>query len=133
MRGNCWHQHPFAVVLPKAVSPNGTLDADLLLKSGISKEDMHVVTDSDDFCAVEITAARSHIPMPDKKRTIEGIAAWAKCNATPLDRWFFRQTMRWHTVDLPPETAQAESVLDVIMAQIANHAEPEIANWGKYS
>lgn len=133
IRGNCWHQHPFAIVLAQKIALKVSLDGDLLVKSGISTDDMCVVTDSDDFCAVEMTAARSHIPWPGERRSVEGIAAWARCNATPLDRWFFQQTMRWHSIDLPPQTAENESVVDMIVSQIAKRAVPEDVQWQKYS
>lgn len=121
--GHCWHQHPMAICLDKAVSPDGTIDADLLIKAGIHREEISIATDSDDFCAVEMTDAASHNPAPGYRASAEALAAWGKRYCSELDHWYFQHRVRWHALDV---TNWDESQADEVMGKINEHLDNTI-------
>lgn len=117
--GQCWHQHPMAIRLEKAISTDGTIDADLLVKAGIHKEEIAIAVDSDDFCAVELTSEKSHIPAVGYRASIENIVAWAKRYATSMDHWYFQHRMRWHILDIENwDESEADDIVEQINSQL---------------
>lgn len=109
--GRCYHQQPFMVMVPsKECASNNTPDADLLTNCGIGIDDIHVMSDSDEFCAVELTDDKDRIPEYGP-RTFENNAEWTKYNTSEIDRWLFSHMVRWHGdhLDKRWETMEEES------------------------
>jgi len=94
--GRCYHQQPFMVMVPsKDCTSSNTPDADLLTNCGIGIKDIHVMSDSDEFCAIELTDENDRIPEYGP-RTFEVNANWAKYNTSPIDKWLFSHLVKWH-------------------------------------
>lgn len=124
IRGHCWHLHPLAVVMDKPAIPSGTIDKDMLVACGCTTSNIAVATDSDEFCAVELTRTNERLPDPGGvQATIETIASWAKGATTDLDRWFFSLPVRWHSKDLGElgydlREKEAETVVKAVLKSL---------------
>lgn len=119
--GQCWHQHPMGIVMEKSVTTDGTIDADLLVKLKIERDEIRIATDSDQFCAIEMTDISSHSPKPGFRSSPEALAWWANTYCTDLDKWYFQHRMRWHMLDAENwDESLADEILNKVNFNMEN-------------
>lgn len=81
---HCFHLHPVAVFPRENASFIGTIDDDLLDKSNLIDDDLHVITNSDDFIWCELSSAGNRVPSVVRKNRQD-----------TLD-WIYHYTSRFH-------------------------------------
>ena len=118
-----FHLHPLMANPPgMAPMPPGTIDDAYVDALGREERWIHVVTDSDEACQVEMSSVRDtpNLDLPGPA-TPAGVARFALREASPLHRRFVRIPLRLHgsqPVDWRPAEAQAEQVLAAVWPQL---------------
>jgi hypothetical protein len=116
----CFHLHPL-LVRPKYknTSFKGAIDDDYLLAACPDIADIHIIQNSDDLLACELSEEMRRIPArPRSERDID-IAGWAYYNANNQHREYVKTTIYMHVagIDSPAwQAAQRES--DGVIARV---------------
>lgn len=145
----CFHLHPM-LVRPQCpeVMPPTTIDGDYLRHACPDLQSFHVVTDSDDITAVELSRrddpalqrdlqtgggeVLSRIPTLQPDRSLRGlaIANWARGHTDSQHRHFFAKRIRFHADELNDRWTALEQESDRHVSDILQWIEqdPEAVN-----
>jgi hypothetical protein len=113
----CFHLHPLLVKSQiKFAQFTSTIDDDLALVACPDAATEHVVEDSDEILAFELSPASHDVGAPFPKKSIDSVAAWTEMGANARHRQLARHTIRLHyrpvdPVIWAPVEAEAEQVM----------------------
>jgi len=119
-----FHLHPVAVFPnDSSLRFEGTIDDDLVEAGRFDREEIHIVTDSDELGWFEISR-RDHFARGPINRQLDQIVAWMDWATTEYHRLVFRTPIRIHAGDLSGAEwdrarLQAEEFVDLLLSAYA--------------
>ena len=109
----CYHLHPLMVKSQVLFAKfNGTIDDDLPLQACPDATRDHVVVDSDELLAFEISGLSRVVGTTCPKGSVEGVAEWVEVGTNARHRGLVHHPIRLHSGDMTPvvwEKTEAES------------------------
>lgn len=110
---HCFHLHPLLVrPTDKTCRAKITVDDDFLVRAVPDFEDIHIVTDSDDLCFIDLTPLRTHTDYPYPLCDADSMRTWVSQSANAHHRKFFATPIRLHSVDLTETWALYEQAAE---------------------
>lgn len=94
--GRCFHLHTFFVYPRLEARPEVAHDFDWLAKIGLKPDEISIVRDSDQICALELSPQDRGINGRFGKRTIPALADWARRYAAADHRLYARNAIYFH-------------------------------------
>ena len=116
-----FHLQPIALYPCSASAEfSGTIDDDLLLQSGFSEDQIHIVCDSDEILWFEMSDLSYRFPMP-KRHGMGQIVNWMETACNQRHRWMFQHAIRIHSGEVDTPTwnsveAQAKKVAQEVLS-----------------
>jgi hypothetical protein len=124
---HCFHLHPIYVHPPRdmVATFGASIDTDLVPRT--IESGGYIVTDSDEFCAFELThTARDIGGIVREYPLTRHIAAWAKMRATERHQELFEHRIRIHDGAEAPEWAAVTAEADQVVGEVYRYLkEPE--------
>lgn len=112
-----FHLHPIMVEPGRGTAVVGkSVDGDLIDTLNLSDEAIHLVRDSDELFALDLTRAQDHDYQPPNRLDPEQLAAWARVNAPLRHQNFFRQRIALRATAPGPAWKAAEAAADALLA-----------------
>ena len=93
----CFHLHPFLVYPRVKNAPFAkSIDGDYLEAACPDPDDIHVITDSDEFSAWELSDADRRLPMVPRSLPLADLAKWVRDKTTQRHRGLIQKVIRLH-------------------------------------
>lgn len=123
---HCFHLHP-VLVYPekKQASFSTTIDEDYLNSACPNSDDIHIVGDSDQFCACELSDPNRRIGTMPRTGDRSDLARWAFFNANRKHRELVQFPIRIHGTEIDPSTwgpieEEADSLVRRILVDLGD-------------
>ncbi|MGD0720661.1 MAG: hypothetical protein ABR970_06380 [Roseiarcus sp.] len=113
----CFHLHPLLVKSQtKFAQFTSTIDDDLALIACPDPASEHVIVDSDEILAFELSSPSHKVGSPFAKNSVLSVAGWTEVGANARHRELVRHTIRLHAKPIDPKLwapveMQAEAVI----------------------
>lgn len=113
------HQFPLMIRPGSAgILPNVALDSDYVARVPLEEDQIHVVEDSDDICAMDYTASAPQPAAPPAGGAIAEMADWVAVHTRARHRDFLRCRLRFHWKDCSERWREVERQSDVAIEDL---------------
>lgn len=113
------HQFPLMIRPGSAgILPNVALDSDYIARVPLEEDQIHVVEDSDDICAMDYTASAPQPAAPPAGGAIAEMADWVAVHTRARHRDFLRRRLRFHWKDCSERWREVERQSDVAIEDL---------------
>ncbi|MDD5593417.1 MAG: hypothetical protein PHG97_01580, partial [Candidatus Margulisbacteria bacterium] len=112
----CFHLHPLLVRAGEKASFSGTIDGDFLTAACPDFNDIQVIGSSDEILAVELDERAQPLNGGAMRPSALNLAAWAKYNADPYHREYFKTSIKF----IADETAASWAAAEGLAAGLAD-------------
>ncbi len=116
------HFHLFPLMIKpvnRDAVPAVTIDADYSLKACPDPNDVYIVQDSDDMCALDFTSVtQTQTAIVPRDQGIEEVANWAKACTDSFHREFVKNSIRFHWDDCSEKWRDVEQESNTIVEAV---------------
>lgn len=115
----CFHLHPIMIDV-RGVDriPSATIDGHFVAKVCRKLSDVHVVVDSDEFVAFELSPADRQVAPGTRRMRVRDFVAFAATRCDHAHRHFFESKIRIHAEEVSAAWRAAERRADRLMAEV---------------